>query len=203
MSTLYLLRHGQTEFNLQGRVQGRCDAPLTALGVEQAHAAAAWLAEQHVDFDRLCTSPLGRAKTTLELVRGDLEAAGYRGLPPVEPIDGLMERSYGPFEGGPAADVPCELWDPGEALVPYGGEGSAALRERMVATLTDIMERADDDAAVLATSHGSATLQFKKAWEHLARCPQDVPLGNCCILVYTYDRERRAFINQVIVNPQL
>ena len=85
MSTLYLLRHGQTEFNLQGRVQGRCDAPLTPLGIEQAHAAAAWLAEQHVDFDRLCTSPLGRAKTTLGLVRGDLEAAGYRGRLSVAP----------------------------------------------------------------------------------------------------------------------
>ena len=70
-------------------------------------------------------------------------------------------------------------------------------------TLASLLDQTDDDAAVLATSHGSATLQFKKAWEHLARCPQDVPLGNCCILVYTYDRERRAFINQAIVNPQL
>lgn len=203
MSQLYLLRHGQTEFNLKHLVQGRCDAPLTELGITQAHAAARWFIEQRVRFERFCTSPLGRAKATLGLVRDDLAAAGVTGLPEIEPVDGLMERSYGPFEGGPAADVPCELWDPGEALVPYGGEGSAALRERMVATLMDIMERADDDAAVLATSHGSATLQFKKAWEHLARCPQDVPLGNCCILVYTYERERRAFINQAIVNPQL
>lgn len=202
MSTLYLLRHGQTEFNLQGRVQGRCDAPLTPLGIEQAHAAAAWLAERHVDFDRLCTSPLGRAKTTLELVRGDLEAAGYRSLPPVEPIDGLMERSYGPFEAGPAADAPCELWDPGEALVPYGGEGSKELRERIVATLTDLM-LADGVGNLLACSHGSATLQFKKAWEHRAACPQDVHLGNCCVLVYTFDPSDRSFTNTAIVNQAL
>ena len=39
MPMLYVLRHGQTEFNLQHRVQGRCDSPLTPLGVEQARAA--------------------------------------------------------------------------------------------------------------------------------------------------------------------
>ena len=201
MSTLYLLRHGQTEFNLQGRVQGRCDAPLTPLGVEQAHAAASWIAAQRVRFDRLCTSPLGRALHTLELVRGDLIAAGQDDVPEIEPIDGLKERSYGPFEAGPASDVPCELWDPGEALVPYGGEGSQALRRRIVSTLTDIMQEVGPDAAVLATSHGSATLQFKKAWEHLAQCPQDVHLGNCCILIYDFDPTTQTFTNLSITNP--
>lgn len=201
MARLYLLRHGQTEFNLQGRVQGRCDAPLTALGVEQAHAAAAWIAAQQAHFDRLCTSPLGRALHTLELVRDDLIAAGQDGIPEIEPIDGLKERSYGPFEAGPASDVPCELWDPGEALVPYGGEGSQALRRRIVSTLTDIMQEVGPDAAVLATSHGSATLQFKKAWEHLAQCPQDVHLGNCCILVYDFDPTTQTFTNLSITNP--
>ena len=44
MPRLYILRHGQTEFNLQHRVQGHCDSPLTELGVAQAHAAGAWLA---------------------------------------------------------------------------------------------------------------------------------------------------------------
>ncbi len=201
MARLYLLRHGQTEFNLQGRVQGRCDAPLTAIGVEQAHAAAAWIATQQVHFDRLCTSPLGRALHTLELVRDDLIAAGQDDIPEIEPIDGLMERSYGPFEAGPASDVPCELWDPGEALVPYGGEGSQALRRRIVSTLTDIMQEAGPDATVLAASHGSATLQFKKAWERLAQCPQDVHLGNCCILIYDFDPTTQTFTNLSITNP--
>ena len=139
MSRLYLLRHGQTEFNLQRRVQGRCDAPLTELGVEQAHGAAAWLIGQGVRVDRICSSPLGRARTTAELVRDDLQMAGEP-APEVEFVEDLQERSYGPFEAGPASAVPCELWDPGEALVPYGGEGSRALRERIVSVLTGIME---------------------------------------------------------------
>lgn len=202
MPTLYVLRHGQTEFNLQHRVQGRCDSPLTPLGVEQARAAGRWLAGQGVRFDRMCASPLGRAVSTLEVVRQELQRAGEKNLPPTEPLDGLMERSYGPFEGGPTADVPADLWDPGETLVPYGGEGSAALRERVVAAMTDIMDAPGVNVA-LAVCHGSATLQFKLAWEPLARCPQDVRLGNCCVLVFDYDSGARTFACEQIVNQRL
>ena len=199
MPTLYVLRHGQTEYNLQHLVQGHCDSPLTELGVGQARAAGRWLAAQGVRFDRMCTSPLGRAVATLEAVREELRAAGEKDLPPIEPLDGLMERSYGPFEGGPASAVPAELWDPGEALVPYGGEGSAALRARVVAAMTEVMDAPGVECA-LAVSHGSATLQFKRAWEHLARCSQDVYLGNCCVLVYDYDPVARTFACEKIVN---
>lgn len=200
MPRLYILRHGQTEFNLQHRVQGHCDSPLTELGVAQAHAAGAWLAAQGVRFERIFSSPLGRALATAEVAREELAAAGLP-APTVEPVDGLIERSYGPFEGGPAADVPAELWDPGETLVPYGGEGSAALRERIVATLTELMVSSRAQT-VLAVSHGSATLQFKRAWEHAARCPQDAHLGNCCVLVYEFDPAARTFACERIVNQQ-
>lgn len=200
MSRLYLLRHGQTQYNLQGRVQGHCDSPLTELGASQAHAAGAWLAAQGVSFERIFSSPLGRALATAEVAREELAAAGLP-APAVEPVDGLIERSYGPFEGGPASDVPAELWDPGETLVPYGGEGSAALRERIVATLTELMVSSRAQT-VLAVSHGSATLQFKRAWEHAARCPQDVHLGNCCVLVFDFDPAERAFVCEQIVNQQ-
>lgn len=199
MPTLYVLRHGQTEYNLQRRVQGHCDSPLTPLGVEQARMAGRWLATQGVRFDRMCTSPLGRAVSTLEVVRKELIASGEKDLPPVEPLDGLIERSYGPFEGGPVSDVPAELWDPGESLVPYGGEGSVALRRRIVSAMAQVMTVPGVGTA-LAVCHGSATLQFKKAWEHLAQCPQGVPLGNCCILVYEYAAETGEFINTAIVN---
>ena len=201
MATLYLLRHGQTQYNLEGRVQGHCDSPLTELGVAQAHAAGAWLAARGVSFERVFSSPLGRALATAEVAREELLAAGLP-APRVEPVEGLIERSYGPFEGGPAADVPAELWDPGEALVPYGGEGSAALRTRIVGTLTELMCSSGAEN-VLAVSHGSATLQFKLAWERLALCPQDVHLGNCCVLVYEFDRSSRQFVCERIVNQNL
>ena len=199
MGRLYLMRHGQTEFNLQKRVQGHCDSPLTELGVAQAHAAGRWLASQGVSFDALYSSPLGRAAATIDVVRRELEAAGHDDVPQAVLVDGLMERSYGSFEGGPAADVPAELWDPGETLVPYGGEGSVALRERIVSTVTDLMLR-HPGGTVLMCSHGSASLQFKLAWEGLAQCPQDVALGNCCVLVYEFDESGRTFTCTAIVN---
>lgn len=194
MKRLYLMRHGQTEYNLEKRVQGRCDSPLTKLGIEQARGAGAWLAGQHVAFDRICTSPIGRARTTAEIVRDALVASGAApsAVPAVETADGLKERSYGSYEGGPQEDVPADVWDPGELLVPCGGEGSAALRSRMTATLTDLMRDANVRAA-LAVSHGSATLQFKRAWEHLAACDQGQPLGNCCVLVFEFDEVEETF----------
>ena len=201
MARLYILRHGQTEFNLQHRVQGHCDSPLTPLGVAQAHAAGAWLADQGVRFERIFSSPLGRALATAEVAREELAAAGLP-APRVEPVEGLIERSYGPFEGGPAADVPAELWDPGEALVPLGGEGSVALRERIVGAMTGLMVSSRAQT-VLAVCHGSATLQFKRAWEDLARCPQDVFLGNCCVLVYEFDPAALTFTCEQIVNQDV
>lgn len=199
MPKLYLMRHGQTEFNLEKKVQGRCDSPLTSLGVEQARGAARWLLDQQMNFDTMCASPLGRTRSTIDVVRGVLSSGSDAALPPIEFMPGLIERSYGIYEGGLQADVPADLWDPGDALVADGGEGSACVRERMVATLTRVMLRPSVDT-VLAVSHGSATLQFKQAWEHLAECPQDVPLGNCCILVYRFDPSSRAFICENIVN---
>ena len=200
MKRLYLMRHGQTLYNLQELVQGRCDSPLTDLGMAQARSASSWLAAQRVNFDRICSSPIGRALNTAHIAREVLQESGECGdVPRVEVVDGLKERSYGPYEQGPQAAVPASVWDPGEALVPEGGEGSIELRSRMVRTLTALME---DPAmrTLLAVSHGSATLQFKLAWEHLAACDQGQPLGNCCILVFDFDEERREFSNIEIVN---
>ena len=87
MAWLYLLRHGQTRYNLEHRVQGHCDSPLTELGVAQAHAAGAWLAAQRVCFERIFSSPLGRALSTAEIAREELMAAGWEGVPAVEPHD--------------------------------------------------------------------------------------------------------------------
>ncbi len=59
----------------------------------------------------------------------------------------------------------------------------------------------ESDGDVLAVSHGSVTNLFKKTWERLARCPQDVALGNCCVLVFDYDPVAKTFSNTKIMNP--
>lgn len=205
MKPLYLLRHGQTEFNVKKLVQGRCDSPLTDLGRKQAGMAAAWLKAHDVVPDKVVSSPLGRAMDTAQLVACELLGAGAV----VEPCEGIIERSYGTFEEGPHDALPTDVWDPGEDLVPFGGEGSKALQERMVATLTNFIS-AEGIETLLAVSHGSASRQFiKAAAPEGFELPTKLP--NCAIMIFDFDEEKLQaegepmqcrFTLQQIVDPQ-
>ena len=205
MKKLYLLRHGQTEFNVKKLVQGRCDSPLTDLGRQQAQAAAAWLKAHGVVPDKVASSPLGRAMATASLVACELLGPDAA----VEPCEGIIERCYGTFEEGPHDALPTDVWDPGEDLIPFGGEGSHALQERMVETLTSIMG-ADGIETLLAVSHGSASRQFIKATAPEGfELPAKLP--NCAIMIFDFDEEdlqgksdrpQCKFTLQQIVDPQ-
>ncbi|MDK6241920.1 phosphoglycerate mutase family protein, partial [Winkia sp. UMB10116] len=63
---LYLMRHGETEFNLENRVQGWCDSPLTEKGIRQAELARDMLREREITFTHGYCSPLDRARETLK-----------------------------------------------------------------------------------------------------------------------------------------
>ena len=205
MKRLYLLRHGQTEFNVKKLVQGRCDSPLTDLGRKQAGMAAAWLKGHDVVPDKVVSSPLGRAMDTASLVATELLGRDAA----VEPCEGIIERSYGTFEEGPHDVLPTDVWDPGEDLVPFGGEGSHALQERMVGTLTNLMG-AEGIETLLAVSHGSASRQFiKAAAPEGFELPTKLP--NCAIMIFDFDEEdlqgksdrlQCKFTLQQIVDPQ-
>ena len=205
MKRLYLLRHGQTEFNVKKLVQGRCNSPLTDLGRQQAQTAAAWLKSHGAVPDKVVSSPLGRAMDTANLVATELLGAGAA----VEPCEGIIERCYGTFEEGPHDALPTDVWDPGEDLVPFGGEGSQALQERMVASLTKLIS-AEGTETLLAVSHGSASRQFIKA-----AAPADfklpTKLPNCAIMIFNFDEAKPQaegdtpqckFTLQQIVDPQ-
>lgn len=203
MKKLYLLRHGQTEFNVKKLVQGRCDSPLTDLGRKQAGMAAACLKSHDVVPDKVVSSPLGRAMDTAQLVATELLGPDAA----VEPCEGIIERCYGTFEEGPHDALPTDVWDPGEDLVPFGGEGSRALQERMVDTLTNIIS-AEDIKTLLAVSHGSASRQFiKAAAPEGFELPTKLP--NCAIMIFDFDDAREEddtpqckFTLQQIADPQ-
>lgn len=205
MKKLYLLRHGQTEFNVKKLVQGRCDSPLTDLGRKQAGMAAAWLKGHGVVPDKVVSSPLDRAMDTAQLVATELLGADAD----VEPCEGIIERCYGTFEEGPHDALPTDVWDPGEDLILFGGEGSQALQERMVDTLTNIMG-ADGIETLLAVSHGSASRQFiKAATPEGFELPAKLP--NCAIMIFNFDEEKSGeegdapqskFILRQIIDPQ-
>ncbi|MFT4028637.1 MAG: histidine phosphatase family protein [Protaetiibacter sp.] len=95
--TLAFIRHGQTDWNRDGRMQGSSDIPLNDTGREQARAAERML--EAWSWDAVVSSPLSRARETARII-----ADGLR-LPLGAAYDELVERDYGPLEGEPSRDV--------------------------------------------------------------------------------------------------
>ncbi|MEM8619823.1 MAG: histidine phosphatase family protein [Actinomycetota bacterium] len=150
---LILVRHGRTEGNAKGLLQGRLDHPLDEVGERQAAAVAAAIGSQ-VDIDTVIASPLQRAQQT---------AAAFGRS--VETDDRWAELSYGRYEGVPHADVPSEVWERWRAdhsFIPAGGESLIALDERVRAAAADAAERAAT-SNVLVVSHVSP-IKAAVAW---------------------------------------
>ena len=112
MTDLILWRHGQTDYNLQGRIQGRVDIPLNDTGREQARRAADCIAA--LGPTRIVSSPLLRARATAEVL------ASLTGLS-VEIVPELAEKSFGQWEGLKAADIEKQ-WPDHYATWRAGGD---------------------------------------------------------------------------------
>ena len=89
---LYLMRHGETLFNTQKRVQGWCDSPLTENGIWQAEQAKQYFAKKGISFDAVCSSTQERATDTAKIV-----APEYT----VTQLKGIKEMNFGSFEAQP------------------------------------------------------------------------------------------------------
>ncbi|MGH6958569.1 MAG: histidine phosphatase family protein [Caulobacteraceae bacterium] len=153
---IFLLRHGQTEFNSQDRVQGRIDSPLTALGVAQARAMGERLkaiADSEGGRWEIETSPLGRARQTAGIVA---EAMGL----PAPTIDArLAEVSYGDLEGLTVSEARAHApqFATGDSIFGRapGGETYAALAARVADWLSDHPE--DAGRHLVAVSHAGTS----------------------------------------------
>jgi broad specificity phosphatase PhoE len=88
--TIYLVRHGQTDWNVSKTIQGQSDIPLNAKGEEQAHELKDIL--NNVDFDAVFSSDLLRAKRTAEILNLDRELA-------IQTTEAIRERAFGAYEG--------------------------------------------------------------------------------------------------------
>lgn len=137
---IYYIRHGETQWNADGRLQGEQDIPLNDVGRKQAAHAGRVLAglfERH-GHDKCAlpfvSSPLGRARNTMELVRGVLELP----IPDYAIDDRLREIGYGKWEGSTLAEVQradpeifakrqVEKW----TVAPPGGESYVEVQQRV------------------------------------------------------------------------
>ena len=101
---LYIVRHGQTKWNVQKRLQGASDTDLNENGIALAKVTGEALKE--VPFSCCFTSPLKRARETAELVLGE-----RKNLVPVYPDDRIREISFGVWEGQDSTLLPQEMLD--------------------------------------------------------------------------------------------
>lgn len=177
MKTLYLMRHGQTMFNVAHKIQGWCDAPLTDLGRAQAEVAGQWFRDRNITFDYAYSSTSERAADTLEIVTG--------GQMPYERIRGLKEWFFGKLEGHDESLNPSFPY--GDQFKQYGGEGEKEFQNRFSDTVTGIMKMAEDNTTTLIVAHGAACGQFFNKWQAYTLIPRKTGIGNCAIFKYSYD----------------
>ena len=154
---IYFARHGQTDWNLLGKVQGATDIPLNETGIAQAHQLCDRIREEQIDIEKIYTSYQKRAVQTAQIVDEQFHV-GY------EIVKGLEEMSLGDFEG--------HTWDEIYALYPEGlnywnedrryhtspnGESYQMVLERLFAALDHILAQHDtsSDKSLLIISHGA------------------------------------------------
>ena len=143
MTEILFVRHGETDWNVEGRVQGHSDRPLNRNGEAQARALADKLRDDRIDA--VYASDLARARDTAAPVA---EAHGLE----VELLPGLREKDFGTWEG--LLDTEIRERFPQANGGPWGdAETSEEVTQRVLATLHEIAGR-HPDGRVLVVSHG-------------------------------------------------
>jgi broad specificity phosphatase PhoE len=179
---LYLMRHGQTVFNLGSHCQGWIDSPLTEKGIEQAHEAGRLMREQGFEFDHFLSSTSERASDTLEVVMREL----YGEVRPYERLKGLKESGFGSYEHAPVDIVSPMLDRQEDALVPFGAEPFDLVGDRMLDTLAYVMRRPGFES-VLAVSHRRSVRAFLT--RVLGHRDLEADLPNCGVARFDFDED--------------
>lgn len=153
MTELYLVRHGETDWNAARRIQGRTDIPLNDTGRVQARQAAELLARR--EWDGVYASPLSRAAETARII------AERIGVPEVALVDALVERDYGAAEGMDFDEI-AERYP--EGVHAPGQETREEVRARLVPAMLALAAQHPGERLVVV-SHGGAIRAVLQAAE--------------------------------------
>jgi probable phosphoglycerate mutase len=187
MTTLILVRHGQTDSNVRDLLHGHSDVPLTPLGIAQAHALAARLG-QEAGIAALYTSPLERARHTAEIIGAVI---GHRPVP----HPGLMEIHFGDIEGltweeavarhphlRPTGD------DDGSADLQWpNGESRHGFRERVHCALTETLALHQGQKIVVVAHGGVIGRGIGALLGDTSNSLNRYLVGNCALTQLTWD----------------
>lgn len=185
---LYIIRHGQTDWNVEGKIQGRQDIPLNDMGRRQARALADGMKSRPVAS--VYSSPQKRAMETAEAIAGPL------GLT-VKAVPQLMEIGYGDWEGRSAEDILTtdrELyeswWQHPATVAPPGGETLNQVDERCRQAWDMIRSGMKGDTAVVA--HGGTLAYFIVHLLEGQPEAKEIVVSNASITTMDYDPESGA-----------
>ncbi len=146
---LILIRHGETDWNVEGRYQGQADPPLNPKGIEQARRLAQILKDKGIDV--IYSSPLKRAWQTAQIIAQVIDA-------PVYPEPRLMEINQGEWEGLHVTEIQArypeifQQWekDPWHTHIP-GGETLTQVQKRVYAAVDEILSKHPGQTIALVT----------------------------------------------------
>ena len=191
-TTVILIRHGETEWNVLHRFQGLSDIPLNDTGRQQAGFAKNGL--QGMELDVIYTSPLQRAVETAEIIRGERNI-------PIYPADGLQEMGVGEWEGLLVSEIDekypgwYDIWRTAPTQIRLkGGEPFEETRKRAWKTFREIVKK-HKGQTVLIVSHMMcissilltiAGIPLDDIWQH--------PIGNAALNIVEADSEGNAVI---------
>lgn len=173
------IRHGETAWNVDTRIQGQLDLPLNDTGRAQARRLAAALRSE--DIAAIYSSDLGRAHETAQAL------AASRGIA-VVPEAGLRERHFGMFQGKTFAEIDA-TW-PDHALAwrkrhpewaPDGGESLVQLRDRIVSVASQLARQHVGEQIVLVAHGGVLDVLYRAATGQELAAPRTWQLGNAAI----------------------
>ena len=203
MSTLVLLRHGQSEWNLKNIFTGCRDVNLSPKGVTEAHEAGKKLKQLGIKFDQTFTSELTRAQKTLELA---LEELGDSDLP-VQKNAALNERDYGDLTGKNKDEAREEfgaeqvyIWRRSFDIAPPNGESLKDTADRTLPYFeSDIMSAVKSGENVIISAHGNSLRAITMQLDELsAEEIVKLEIATGVPIVYEIDAEGKVLSKKVL-----
>ncbi len=175
------IRHGETAWNVDTRIQGHLDIPLNAQGLRQAAHLAQALAEGDA-VDAVYASDLSRAHATASAIAQALHQS-------VTAHPGLRERHFGEFQGRTFAEIEVELPEHAwhwrkrtpEWVPPGGGESLEMLRERILKTVDELAARHTGQQIVLVAHGGVLDILYRAATRLELQAPRTWQLTNTAV----------------------
>ncbi len=201
MARLILLRHGESQWNLENRFTGWVDVPLSPRGVQEAKDAGGKL--RGYRFDRAYTSVLSRANETLRLV---LEAVGQTGIP-IERDKALNERMYGDLQGlnksetaQKYGEAQVKIWRRSFDVKPPGGESLKDTADRVLPYYeTRIKPYLLKGETILIAAHGNSLRALVMQLEQLSKeqvLELNIPTG--APLLYEFDGDGKVLSHRYL-----